>query len=210
MRKALGRAGCRVDFSCRWSENEDGNWDTDCGECFVFETDGPKENRAKWCPYCGRRIEPVGFFQQNVKSGGTERMSQNQKRDVVEVASRDLLAVLEILNAFDYEADEDSCMGMSFFTGRISEDGFFITKRRLEAALKAHQDSLANAQGQTRRKDGWIPHTPGDPMPCNPGTSVLIRLGDQSEFFTEFPEKFVWQEIPDTKGAEIIAWKPSK
>lgn len=75
-------------------------------------------------------------------------MSQNQKRDVVEVASHDLLAVLEILNAFDYEADEDSCMGMSFFTGRISEDGFFATKWRLEAALKAHQDSLANAAGE--------------------------------------------------------------
>lgn len=59
-------------------------------------------------------------------------------------------------------------------------------------------------------KDVWIPHKPGDPMPCNPGTSVLIRLGDQTEFFTEFPEKFVWQEIPDTKGAEIIAWKPFK
>lgn len=88
MRKALGRAGCRVDFSCRWSENEDGNWGTD--------------------------------------------------------------------------------------------------------------------------KDGWIPHKPGDPMPCNPGTSVLIRLGDQTEFFTESPEDFIWQEITVTKGSEIIAWKPFK
>lgn len=81
-------------------------------------------------------------------------MSQNQKRDVAEVASHDLLAVLEILNSFDYEADEDSCMGMSFFTGRISEDGFFTTKLRLEEALKAHQDSLANSQGSGVKSPG--------------------------------------------------------
>lgn len=50
-------------ISCRWSEDEDGNWDTACGEVFVFETGGPTENRAKWCPYCGRRIHPVNFEQ---------------------------------------------------------------------------------------------------------------------------------------------------
>lgn len=54
-------------IACQWSEDEDGNWDTDCGECFVFEAGGPTENRAKWCFYCGRRIEPVGFFQQNTR-----------------------------------------------------------------------------------------------------------------------------------------------
>jgi hypothetical protein len=50
-------------ISCRWSEDEDGNWDTACGECFVFETGGPTENRARWCHYCGRRIDPVNFEQ---------------------------------------------------------------------------------------------------------------------------------------------------
>jgi hypothetical protein len=69
---------------------------------------------------------------------------ENQKKDVVEVSSRDLLAVLEILNAFDYVADEDSCMGMSFFTARLCEDGFFATKFHLEDALKAHQASLTD------------------------------------------------------------------
>jgi hypothetical protein len=48
---------------CRWSEDEDGNWDTDCGERFYFETGGPIENRARFCHYCGRRIEPVNFKQ---------------------------------------------------------------------------------------------------------------------------------------------------
>ncbi len=60
-------------ISCRWSEDEDGNWDTACGECFVFEVGGPTENRAKWCPYCGRRIEPVGFFQQNTPGQATAK-----------------------------------------------------------------------------------------------------------------------------------------
>lgn len=46
---------------CQWSEDDHGNWDTDCDEQFFFETGGPIENRARWCLYCGRRIEPVNF-----------------------------------------------------------------------------------------------------------------------------------------------------
>ena len=52
-------------ISCRWSEDKDGNWDTACGECFVFDAGGPIENRARWCLYCGRRIEPVNFKRNN-------------------------------------------------------------------------------------------------------------------------------------------------
>jgi hypothetical protein len=43
--------------SCEWTEDEDGNWDTACGECFVFEFGGPKENKARWCQYCGGKLE---------------------------------------------------------------------------------------------------------------------------------------------------------
>jgi hypothetical protein len=43
--------------SCQWTEDEDGNWSTACGECFVFETGGPKENKAQWCPFCGGKLE---------------------------------------------------------------------------------------------------------------------------------------------------------
>jgi hypothetical protein len=64
-------------------------------------------------------------------------MSTNPLKDVVEVASHDLLAVVEIMDAFAYESDEDSCMGMSFFTARINEDWFFHTKWKLEAILKS-------------------------------------------------------------------------
>ena len=65
-------------------------------------------------------------------------MVNEHDEQLVKVA--DLVAIVEILNAFNYETDEDSCMGMSFFTGRINEDHFFATKWHLEAALKAHQD----------------------------------------------------------------------
>lgn len=51
--------------SCRWSEDEEGHWDTACGECFVFETGGPKENKARWCPYCGGELIEIRYFQQN-------------------------------------------------------------------------------------------------------------------------------------------------
>lgn len=48
----------------------------------------------------------------------------------------DLSDVVQLLNAFDYEADEDSCMGMSFFTARLPEEGFFSVKFKLERLLK--------------------------------------------------------------------------
>jgi DNA-binding XRE family transcriptional regulator len=43
--------------SCRWTEDEDGNWDTACGETFTFIDGGPKENKTRFCPYCGGKLE---------------------------------------------------------------------------------------------------------------------------------------------------------
>ena len=34
-----------------------GNWETQCGEMFEFVTDGPVENKFKFCPYCGGELE---------------------------------------------------------------------------------------------------------------------------------------------------------
>jgi len=39
--------------SCTWTENVDGNWETSCGEMFVFEDGTPSENGMKYCCYCG-------------------------------------------------------------------------------------------------------------------------------------------------------------
>jgi hypothetical protein len=76
-----------------------------------------------------------------------ERMSTNPPETVIEVASHDLFAVLDILNAFEYESEEDSCMGMSFFKARLCEDSFFRIKRKLEEFLKSSEN------GQAQRRD---------------------------------------------------------
>lgn len=42
--------------TCAWREDADGNWDTQCGECHVFITSGPEENKHRYCPYCGKLL----------------------------------------------------------------------------------------------------------------------------------------------------------
>ena len=43
-------------MKCTWTWSEDGGWNTECGEAFCFENDGPAENKFLHCPYCGRRL----------------------------------------------------------------------------------------------------------------------------------------------------------
>ncbi len=42
--------------SCKWMQDEDGNYETDCGEMFTFTEGRIKENLFLYCPYCGGRI----------------------------------------------------------------------------------------------------------------------------------------------------------
>lgn len=43
---------------CCWNYDEDDEyWDTGCGEAFCVMEGTPKDNRMKFCPYCGRRIQ---------------------------------------------------------------------------------------------------------------------------------------------------------
>lgn len=52
----------KFDLVCTWSACGDDDrtlYDTDCGNIFEFMNDGPIENRMKFCPYCGKRIEVV-------------------------------------------------------------------------------------------------------------------------------------------------------
>ena len=45
---------------CEWKEDDiDGKWDTGCGESHSFESGGPEENGHKFCPYCGRKLQPI-------------------------------------------------------------------------------------------------------------------------------------------------------
>jgi len=42
---------------CRWTVDDEGVWDTGCGEKYEFFTDGPVENQQRFCGYCGRRLK---------------------------------------------------------------------------------------------------------------------------------------------------------
>lgn len=39
-----------------WAE-QDCVWETDCGEQHIFFVDGPKENKCRFCCYCGKPLE---------------------------------------------------------------------------------------------------------------------------------------------------------
>jgi len=47
---------------CDWSEDEEGNWKSDCGAYWVFSNSGgPVENRMKYCYRCGKPITAHGY-----------------------------------------------------------------------------------------------------------------------------------------------------
>jgi hypothetical protein len=58
----------------------------------------------------------------------------------------------------------------------------------------------------------WIPHTPGDPMPCDGGMEVFVNLRGENELLEKFEKapanQYVWAAL---NGAdwEIVAWKPA-
>lgn len=44
--------------TCWWdlADDDASHYETSCGHAFEFTTDGPRENRFTFCPYCGKRI----------------------------------------------------------------------------------------------------------------------------------------------------------
>lgn len=42
---------------CFWTQDEDGIYDTDCDNRFELLAGTPKDNRMKYCPYCGKLID---------------------------------------------------------------------------------------------------------------------------------------------------------
>lgn len=46
--------------SCTWTEDEDGNWHTSCGQIHQFIDGAPESNRYAYCPYCGNKICNAG------------------------------------------------------------------------------------------------------------------------------------------------------
>jgi len=52
------RIGTKTDV-CQWEADYDGVHNTSCNNAHAFICDGVKENKYKFCPYCGRKIKEV-------------------------------------------------------------------------------------------------------------------------------------------------------
>ena len=46
---------------CKWTEDDANEWDTMCGECFVFNDGGPEANNFLFCPYCGKELKEIEY-----------------------------------------------------------------------------------------------------------------------------------------------------
>ena len=49
---------------CVWQADDEGTYETSCGQAFVFTCDGPRENGARFCMYCGKRLEARVYVDQ--------------------------------------------------------------------------------------------------------------------------------------------------
>lgn len=49
--------------TCDWVQDSDGPYQTACGEAFVFNDDGCKENNFKFCCYCGKELREFKFIE---------------------------------------------------------------------------------------------------------------------------------------------------
>lgn len=46
-------------MQCIWAEDNDGNWDTGCGNMFVLTEGTPFDNEMGFCCYCGHKLDQV-------------------------------------------------------------------------------------------------------------------------------------------------------
>lgn len=53
--------------TCKWTEDEDGLWNTECGGTFEITEGTPRENEMVFCPYCGKSIEEIAYHETTEK-----------------------------------------------------------------------------------------------------------------------------------------------
>ena len=46
---------------CKWTEDEDGTWITDCNGMFVISEGTPMLNDMRFCCYCGKPLDQVDW-----------------------------------------------------------------------------------------------------------------------------------------------------
>jgi hypothetical protein len=50
---------------CDWEENEQGWWNTDCGNAFGFTDGSPIYNEFQRCPYCGKTLTETPYSEKD-------------------------------------------------------------------------------------------------------------------------------------------------
>ena len=51
----------REPLTCEWThDDDDGYWDTSCGNAWRFDDGGPKENNMNFCHCCGKTLRIKG------------------------------------------------------------------------------------------------------------------------------------------------------
>lgn len=56
LHRQLREARAAIPKPCTWRQDDDGLWQTDCKNTFVFNDDGPEANGFRVCPYCGGQL----------------------------------------------------------------------------------------------------------------------------------------------------------
>lgn len=103
---------------------------------------------------------------------------------------------------------------MQGFFSVCSQTGMFPSFKEVSEEAVKYADALLSELDRTKPDpvtpqpdaDGWIPHKPGDPMPCAGHDIVLVRFRDMEEVGPTSPVGLRWTGL-GTDG-DIIAWKP--
>lgn len=69
---------------------------------------------------------------------------RDESAELLRVCGEALMAIPELMEAFEYEPDEDSCTGQSIFKAELNEDGFFIALNNVRIALAALREAGMN------------------------------------------------------------------
>ena len=47
--------------NCEWKQDENGVWNTECGNMFEVTEGTPHDNQMNYCPYCGKHLDQVEY-----------------------------------------------------------------------------------------------------------------------------------------------------
>jgi hypothetical protein len=94
----------------------------------------------------------------------------------------------------------------AFIAGRVGQELMQAASQRMIYSSAGGCMPADEVPGIAALLDGWIPHKPGDPMPCDPDAVVQVKSGDTIE---KIPARYVrwgdWYPI----APNVDAWKPA-